>query len=270
MMPPPSPALPPRLLAVFAHPDDESIASGGLLALAALSGAEVSLLCLTRGEAADPQASAAARAHLAARRTVELGEAAVVLGLARVILRDHPDGMLPWIDAAAIDADIRAALEDVRPDVVVTFGPDGLYWHPDHVAVCARTTAVVAGYGARGPALYYVTVPPDQMSAVAAAAIARGRASWIVSGLDVPDAWGAHAAPPTLVVDTRRVAARKAAAIACHRSQVAGGALDGLADADAVALLGEEHYRRAEGGPPSPPFIEAFGAASARASARPE
>lgn len=248
-----------RLLAVFAHPDDESIAAGGLLALAAEAGAEVAVLCLTRGDGADPHASPDTRQALAARRTEELTAAAAVLGVARLVVRDHQDGMLPWIETAALDADIRAALDEIGPDVVVTFGPDGLYWHPDHIAVCERTTAVVAGHGAGGPALYYVTSPPGQMRAVADAAAARGRASWIVRGLDVPDAWGAEAAPPTLVVDTRRVAGRKAAAIACHRSQIAGGALDGLTPADAEALLTLEHYRRVPGSPPAPSFIEAFG-----------
>lgn len=260
MTPEPSSAAGRRLLAVFAHPDDESIASGGLLALAAEAGAEVAVLCLTRGEGGDPHASSEARQALAARREDELTEAATVLGVARVVVHGHQDGMLPWIDRAALDADIRAALDDLRPDVVVTFGPDGLYWHPDHIAVCERTTAVVAGRSEAGPALYYVTSPPGQMRAVADAAAARGRASWIVRGLDVPDAWGAHAEPPTLVVDTRRVAGRKAAAIACHRSQIQGGALDGLTPAHAEALLTLEHYRRAPGGPAAPSFIEAFGA----------
>lgn len=256
---PPSSAAGRRLLAVFAHPDDESIASGGLLALAAEAGAEVTVICLTRGDGGDPHATPEARQALAAQRTDELSAAAAVLGLSRVLVRTHDDGMLPWIDRAALDADIRAALDDLEPDVVVTFGPDGLYWHPDHIAVCERTTAVVAGRGDGAPALYYVTTPPGQMRAVADAAAARGRASWIVRGLDVPDAWGAHAEPPTLVVDTRRVAGRKAAAIACHRSQIEGGALDGLTPADAEALLTLEHYRRAPGGPPAPSFIEAFG-----------
>lgn len=262
----PSSAARHRLLAVFAHPDDESIAAGGLLALAAEAGADVAVLCLTRGDGADPHAAPNTRQALAARRTDELTAAAAVLGVARVLVRDHQDGMLPWIEAAALEADIRAALDEVEPGVVVTFGPDGLYWHPDHIAVCARTTAAVAQRGDAGPALYYVTSPPGQMRAVADAAAARGRASWIVRGLDVPDAWGADAAPPTLVVDTRRVAGRKAAAIGCHRSQVEGGALDGLTPADAESLLPLEHYRRVPGGPTAPSFIEAFGTAATPAA----
>lgn len=263
--------MPPRLLAVFAHPDDESIASGGLLALAADAGAEVAVLCLTRGEAAEGAAGTPeSRQRLAEIRTGELRAAARVLGITQLLVRDHPDGMLPWIDPAGLDADIQAALEEFRPDVVVTFGPDGLYWHPDHIAICERTTAIVERCGGAAPALYYVTIPPDQMSTASASGVLRGRAAWIVAGLDVPDAWGAYAAPPTLVVDTSRVAGRKATAIACHETQIAGGALDGLTETDAIRLLSVEHYGRTPGGPSTPAFIEAFGHAAAPVRVSPE
>ncbi|MGE3579347.1 MAG: PIG-L deacetylase family protein, partial [Vicinamibacterales bacterium] len=140
------------LLAVFAHPDDESITCGGLLAACSAGGARVALLCLTRGEAGPGAGKTAV--PLGRVRTEELAAAAGTLGIADVALLDHPDGMLPWTDASTIERDIREAMTRLRPDVVVTFGADGLYWHPDHIAVHERVTAAVRSLGDAAPALY--------------------------------------------------------------------------------------------------------------------
>ena len=249
------------LLGVFAHPDDESLACGGLLARCVAAGAVVTVLCLTRGEGGpgiDVEAGgdeAAARRRLGERRTRELDAAARVLGVSDLLVLDYADGMLPWIDAAALEADIHHAVERLRPDVIVTFGPDGLYWHPDHISVYERTTAVVAAMGAGAPALYYVTMPPGQMRAVAERA---GASSEVVPGLADPDAFGAMAEPPSLVVEAGVFAARKLAAIRCHHSQMAGSPVAAIAEADAARFLGTEHFRRAAVGASGPAFIESF------------
>jgi N-acetyl-1-D-myo-inositol-2-amino-2-deoxy-alpha-D-glucopyranoside deacetylase len=261
---PPAPLAGRALLTVFAHPDDESLACGGLLAWCAALGARVSILCLTRGEHGsrtpsyvetelDPSPS------LAALRTAELAAAARTLGAAEITVLDHEDGMLPWIDPATLESNILDATRRVRPDVVVTFDEDGLYWHPDHIAVHARTTAAIAALGAEAPALYYVTMPPGAMRGVVDAAAGRrpaGGPPLTVLGIANPDAFGADAAPPTLVVDAGAFAARKLAAIRCHRTQVAGDALDLLTDDDAVRCLGVEHFRRAAAGSRGDAFIE--------------
>ncbi|MGE0815851.1 MAG: PIG-L deacetylase family protein [Vicinamibacterales bacterium] len=245
-----APATCRRLLAVFAHPDDEALAAGGLLASAADAGAHVALVCLTRGEdGGGAGASPDAGRRLAGTRTRELAAAAAVLGVRDVQVLDHPDGMLPWAPAAQVEHDIQAAIARLTPDAVVTFGPDGLYWHPDHIAVHERTTAAVAGLGGAAPALYYVTMPPGQMRAVADDAVSRGAPPWVVRGLDDPDAFGALAETPTFVLDASAAAPRKVEALRCHGSQVGGGALDGLDDAAARRLFGVEHYRRAPVGP---------------------
>lgn len=251
------------LLAVFAHPDDESLAAGGLLALAADAGARVEVLCLTRGEAADANADDESRRALGTQRTHELEAAAQVLGLAGLEVLDHADGMLPWVDPMRLESDIGRAIRRLRPAVVVTFGPDGLYWHPDHIAVCDRTTAAVAATTGHVPALYYATLPPGQMRRVADETRDRGGPGWIIRGLEDPDAFGALAAAPTLVADVSRVAGRKLAALACHRSQTAGGALDMLTASDAPRLFGIEHYHRAGVGADGPTFIDRFAVAGA-------
>jgi N-acetyl-1-D-myo-inositol-2-amino-2-deoxy-alpha-D-glucopyranoside deacetylase len=248
------------LLAVFAHPDDESITCGGLLAACAALGARVALLCLTRGEAgpsAAPTSTVATGAAgttgpavpLGTQRADELRDAARTLGIADVTLLDHPDGMLPWTDAAAIETDIRAVVARLRPDVVVTFGADGLYWHPDHIAVHERVTSAVQSMGNAAPALYFATMPPGAVRAVFNRATARAAQAGAapprqILGITEPDAFGAHAAEPTLVVDVRAFTVAKLAALRSHASQLADDALAWLT-ADDATLLGIEHFHRA-------------------------
>ncbi len=253
------------LLAIFAHPDDESLACGGLLARCAALGARVSLICVTRGEWG-PSAGLRLRAGpsygdgLGETRARELEAAARILGVTDVVMLDNEDGMLPWVDAERLEADIREAILERRPDVVVTFGDDGLYWHPDHVAVHERTTAAVAALDGDAPALYYVTMPPGQMRAVVESVAARSpsQSPRPVLGITDADAFGASAAAPTLVIEAGEFAIRKLAAIKCHRSQVDGDALDMLSESDAVRLLGTEHFRRADVGSQGDAFIEHF------------
>ena len=244
------------LLAVFAHPDDESLACGGLFARCAATGARVTLVCATRGE----HGPGAGEGH-GDRRARELEAAARVLGVSEIVLLNHEDGMLPWMDAAQLEEDIRLAIRRHRPDVVVTFGDDGLYGHPDHIAVYERTTAAVAALDPDAPALYYVTVPPGRMRAVVDAAAVRspGSPPGRILGIADADAFGAVATAPTLVIEAGELAIRKLEAIKCHHSQLDGDALAVLADSDAIRLLGTEHFTRAAVGARGPTFIERFG-----------
>ena len=253
------------LLAVFAHPDDESLACGGLLARFADAGVRVSLLCMTRG--GHGPGGLGLEGRLDDVRTHELETAAGILGVTDLTILDHQDGMLPWLEAAALEADLRGAIERLRPQAVVTFGEDGLYWHPDHIAVHERTTAAVTALGAEAPALYYVTIPPGAMRAAVDRVMTRrpaGQTAPKVLGIPDPDAFGAMAAEPTLVIDVSAFAARKLAAIRSHRTQLHDDALDLLSDDDAAALLGIEHFRRAQAGSQGDAFLERL-----RAGARP-
>jgi N-acetyl-1-D-myo-inositol-2-amino-2-deoxy-alpha-D-glucopyranoside deacetylase len=242
------------LLAVFAHPDDESLACGGLLAWCAELGARVSILCATRGEMGRGSGS-----NLSIVRTNELKAAARALGASDVLMLDYEDGMLPWAEPARLEANIRDVTIRLRPDVVITFGEDGLYWHPDHIAVHERTTAAVAALGDSAPALYYVTMALGRMRAVldtVAARIPAPHESYSILGVPDADAFCAAAAPPTLMLDVRAYALRKLAALRCHRSQLADDALDLLSDEEARRLLGVEYFRRADVGSTDVAFIE--------------
>lgn len=245
----------PSLLAVFAHPDDESLTCGGLLSWCVALGVRTSLLCLTHGEHAE---HARTKSLLATVRARELRAAAAVLGLDDVTLLTHEDGMLPWTDPARLERDILETIERTAADIVITFDEDGLYWHPDHIAVHERTVAAIAAMAtsqADAPALYYVSLPAGAMRAVAdhAAELSAARepvttAPTHILGVADPDAFGADAPPPSLVLDTSDFARQKLRALRCHNSQVReNDALALVTLETAPRLLGVEHYRRAEG-----------------------
>jgi LmbE family N-acetylglucosaminyl deacetylase len=238
---------------VFAHPDDESIACGGLLARCAELGARVVLLCATHGE----YQPGARDERLFETRARELEDAACALGLAEVVLLDYPDGDLRSVDEAVIEQRIVSEIRRVDPDVIVTFGGDGLYWHPDHIVIHERTTAAVRSMGAEAPALYYVTMPPGQMRGLVDEWLRdphRGADVPPVLGIN-PDAFGARANAPTLVVDVTATARRKLAALQCHRTQI-GTAFDRLCGDTAARLLGTEHFHRAPIASARDAFIE--------------
>jgi LmbE family N-acetylglucosaminyl deacetylase len=247
------------LLAVFAHPDDESLAAGGLLARCSASGARVSLLCLTKGE----HGPGSGAEGLGDVRANELQAAARVLGIHDLVLLSHQDGMLPWISEALLEADISDAIRRFQPDVVVTFDEDGLYWHPDHIAVHERTTSAVAHLGDTGPALLYATMPAGAMRAVVESASSQAECGdgplRPVLGVADVDAFGSLAPGPTLVIEAGRFGATKLVALRCHRSQVEDSALDCLDEDDAARLLATEHYRRAGISSHAPCFVERLG-----------
>jgi LmbE family N-acetylglucosaminyl deacetylase len=250
----------PSLLAVFAHPDDESIACGGLLARCCAEAIPTTLLCLTRGglgQVDDP-----ARARMGELRARELTAAARTLGVRDVTLLDYRNGFLPWVDKSVLEADIATVLRRVRPGVVVTFDDDGLYWHPDHIVVHERTTAAVSTLADEGPALYYVQVPKGAMrkawQAATRAAEARGDLETVqpfVLGVEV-DAYGLFTTPPTLALDVSAQAVTKLRALRCHTSQLLGDALDRLPEDGAAEALGLELYRRAAVGAQLETFLD--------------
>ena len=134
-----------KLMAVLAHPDDESLGFGGTLARYSAEEVETYLITATRGERGrffSPD-SKAEPAEVGRVREAELRAAAAVLGVREVFILGYPDGAVDQIDAATAIAAIVRRIRLVQPHVVVTFGADGAYGHPDHIAISQFTTAAV-------------------------------------------------------------------------------------------------------------------------------
>ncbi|MDQ2690580.1 MAG: PIG-L family deacetylase [Chloroflexota bacterium] len=134
-----------RLLAVFAHPDDESMGMGGTLAKYSAEGVDTYLVCATRGERgwSGPQEADPGPEALGAIRTRELEEAVELLGMKGLYFLDYIDGDLDRADPAEAIARIVTHVRRIMPQVVVTFPPDGNYGHPDHIAVGQLTNAAL-------------------------------------------------------------------------------------------------------------------------------
>ena len=250
------------LLAVFAHPDDESLACGGLLAWCADRGARVALLCATHGEQG-PNRSGNNKtpAQLGSTRARELKQAAKVLGLSDVVLLDYPDGSLKWSDTNPLKEQIVDAIQKFRPDIVITFGRDGLYWHPDHIAIHESTTAACATMGTKAPALYYVTMPPDCVKTLVDTVSSRPAAHALSKefcGISDLNAFGAQAGHPTLVLNVGCFAIQKLSALRCHQTLVAGSVLMHMTDRDAEELFSIEHFHRSIIGQTHNTFLESL------------
>ncbi|OLD51015.1 MAG: hypothetical protein AUI42_00600 [Actinobacteria bacterium 13_1_40CM_2_65_8] len=148
------------LLVVMAHPDDESMATGGLILRHTREGIEVNLICATRGEKGwGGKPPGARKEDLAQIRTDELEAAASALAITAYELWDYPDGGVEVSDQSEITERIRRQISSYAPAVVVGWGPDGVYGHPDHIAMGRCTDAAVAAIPEPNrPALYHVAV----------------------------------------------------------------------------------------------------------------
>ena len=245
------------VLAVFAHPDDESLACGGTLARLADAGFRVVIMTASHGERGAHTGPARDDA-LGARRALEMREAGAALGVAEIVIGDHPDGDLQWSHVSELHADLVTWIRRHRPAAVITFGEDGLYWHRDHVGVHERTTTAVRSLDADAPPLYYVTMARGVMTEIVAAARKRGwtappKGFWSLT----PEAFGVAAEPPTIAVDVSDWVPKKLAGILAHRSQMVDG--HPFADIDEAAarrLLGVEYFHRADVPTTAPSVLE--------------
>ncbi|MER7371958.1 N-acetyl-1-D-myo-inositol-2-amino-2-deoxy-alpha-D-glucopyranoside deacetylase [Streptomyces lanatus] len=232
-----------RLLLVHAHPDDESINNGATMAKYTAEGARVTLITCTLGELGEvipPELRHLTGAALGAHRLGELTAAMRELGVAdfRLLggkgrygdsgmmgLADNDDPACLWqadVDAAA--GTLAEVILEVRPQVLVTYDPDGGYGHPDHIQahrIAMRAAELAADAGWEIPKIYWNRVP----RAVADAAFARLRED--LPGLpfgksaavdDVPGV--VDDARITTVIDGTAHAAAKAAAMRAHATQI--------------------------------------------------
>lgn len=145
---------PPRIMAVFAHPDDETYCAGGTLAMFAAQGSDIMVVSATRGDAGQiHDANIATRRTLGQIRERELKLACEQLGVGHALCLPNGDGTLERIELNVLARHIARLIRRFRPDIVLTFGPDGVYGHPDHIAIGAATGAacVLAGTRAAFP-----------------------------------------------------------------------------------------------------------------------
>lgn len=126
------------VLAIFAHPDDESWIAGAMIDRLARRGTPVSLLTFTRGgNAAAVRDGTVSQNAMKKLRSRELAKACTVLGIRRHRLLDFPDGRLDQMSSAALERQIRLCCRLWRPTVLMTFSSDGVTGHRDHKAVAA-------------------------------------------------------------------------------------------------------------------------------------
>lgn len=150
-----------RLLAVTAHPDDESGALGGTLALYARRGVSVEVVCATRGEAGRHRGQARTDAELAATRVEEFHDACRLLGVSWNQIWEYPDRALNRIGLPDLGVRLCRVIRERRPDVIVSMGLEGgLSGHPDHAAITHFAT--FAFHAAGRPDLYPECGPPHQ------------------------------------------------------------------------------------------------------------
>lgn len=134
-----------KLLAVFAHPDDESMGMGGTLAKYSAEGVETHLICASRGERGwfGPEEQNPGLGMLGQLREKELTAAVKELGMSGLYFLDYIDGDVDQADHAEAIGKVVTYIRRIKPQVVVTFPPDGNYGHPDHIAIGQFTSAAI-------------------------------------------------------------------------------------------------------------------------------
>ena len=137
------------ILSIWAHPDDETYLAGATMAAAAAAGQRVVCVSLTAGERGTDDPVGWPPDRLSRRRHREAAAAMAVLGVAEHRILGLPDGGLDDIGPAAGADIVGALLDEIAPDTILTFGPDGATFHPDHIAVGAWTHAAWERRGCR-------------------------------------------------------------------------------------------------------------------------
>jgi LmbE family N-acetylglucosaminyl deacetylase len=143
------------ILGVWAHPDDETYLTAGIMSAAVERGKRVVCVTATRGEAGSLDHERYPPEKMGEVREAELASSLRVLGVREHHWLDYIDGACHEVDFDEATKKVQTIIEDVRPDSVLTFGPDGLTGHLDHIAVSNWTTEAFARGAPSGSRLYY-------------------------------------------------------------------------------------------------------------------
>ena len=254
------------MLVVFAHPDDEAFGSGGTLAKYAAAGVKTTLVCATKGEVgeiANPELATPATLHSV--REQELLCSAETLGIEEVIFlgyrdsgmigtldNEHPRAFMKANEEEVVDK-LVAIMRQVKPQIVLTFDPNGGYGHPDHIAIHDHTVSafhkaarvdygVELGEAWHADRLIYTAFPKSFFMDLRSRLQALGEDT---SDLDQFDQSGNvwSDAQVDVELDVSDVVDRKWSALHCHQTQFGPDNLfRRLPDEDAKALMSREYF----------------------------
>ena len=206
------------LLAVYAHPDDESFVPGGTIARDAFEGATVTLVCATKGEAGMlGEPPLADRASLGSCRQQELIGSCKVLGIDKICFLELFDSKLDTYPHPVVEGKIVEIIRRVKPQVVITFGSEGITGHPDHAAISHFTTDAFfdAGRPDRYPEFEELGLEAYQPTKLYYSALPKNIAESLSVRLH-----GIEEDKITAVIDVSRFSHIKRDALYCHRTQV--------------------------------------------------
>jgi LmbE family N-acetylglucosaminyl deacetylase len=244
-----------KLMCILAHPDDESLGTGGILAKYSAEGVITYLVTATRGERGwfgSPDEYPGPQ-PLGKIREAELQAAAQILGVKETTLLDYHDGALDQADPQQVITDLVFHIRRIRPHVIVTFDPNGYYGHPDHIAISQFAASAVLAAADPGferlssmrthriSKLYYF-IPLAQSLQVYQAAF--GDLVMSIDGVE-RRAVGWTDWSVTTQIDTSEYWQQVWRAVACHKTQLPGyQALQDLPDESHRKLWGTQTLYR--------------------------
>ena len=223
-----------RLLAILAHPDDESYRAGGTLALLAQKGVQVWVLCATRGELGIPDLGPE---ETGAIRQTEMECACRALGINPPLFLDYRDGTLAQAEEERAVGQVVQVIRKLRPEVLLTWPPSGVSGHPDHVAVSKWTDKAIQQaadpmfYPAYDLAhhavdsLYQIVMPSSLAEITGMPHLSTVPDEDVTLTMDVSPAWDA-----------------KLAAIECHKSQISSSPITRDSIERQRLFLGTEYF----------------------------
>jgi len=233
-----------KILCILAHPDDESLGTGSTIAYYSKLGVAVSLICATRGERGryfdEPSPGPTKVGEV---RTQELLAAAKILGITNVHFLDYMDGELDAVNPIEITNRISELIQKISPDIVISFGPDGAYGHPDHIAISQFSMAAIidASHKVQVKKFYYMAWPEEHWKHYTAAF--KKLQSKVDGEIRLSVPWPEWAI--TTRIDTATIWETTWKAIQCHKTQLTGyGGLLAVSNDDHKKLWGlQEFYR---------------------------
>lgn len=177
------------ILLVFAHPDDESFGVAGTVAKYTHRGIPVDLICATRGEKGK-RLDVPDNVSTGTAREAELREASAIMGIREIYFLGYIDGELEKASVNKVDGKVLAIIQKLQPEVIITFGPDGITGHPDHIAIGKAATRAFEALQHKDSTtrrLYYVTLPQSAVPDADQLGVATRPDDQVTTTIDISD-----------------------------------------------------------------------------------